>query len=233
MEQSSAVGVVNKVAAVFRAVESGPCSLAELVERSGLPRATAHRLAAALIVHGLLAVTDHGYAPGPWLLELGGNDPLVARSAAVLRHLRDVTGCSAQLYRRRGAERLCVASSDVSSGLRDTVPVGARLPLTAGSGAQALLCDESAPAGAAFTDTTLANVKRRGWAQSFAERTPGVASVSAPVRDADGAVVAAVSVSGPTAVLGRNPGKTYAAAVLEAARALGDRRLDRTATELR
>ena len=44
---------------------------------------------------------------------------------------------------------------------------------------------------------TLAEVRRRGWAQSVAERESGVASVSAPVRDAAGTVVAAVSVSGP------------------------------------
>ena len=43
----------------------------------------------------------------------------------------------------------------------------------------------------------LAEVRRRGWAQSAAEREPGVASVSAPVRDAKGVVIAAVSVSGP------------------------------------
>jgi len=36
---------------------------------------------------------------------------------------------------------------------------------------------------AKFTDRTLAEVRKRGWAQSAAEREPGVASVSAPVRD--------------------------------------------------
>jgi DNA-binding IclR family transcriptional regulator len=225
---------VDKVAAVFRAIESGPCSLSELVERSGLPRATAHRLASALAVHSLVAVTDHGYVPGPWLSELAGADPLVFRAAAVLDHLREATGCSAQLYRRRGAERLCVAASDVASGLRDTVPVGARLPMAAGSGAQALLFDaDEIPPGAAFTLASVATARRRGWAQSVAERVAGVASVSAPVRDVSGAIVAAVSVSGPAAVLGRTPGKTYGAAVVEAARALGNGRSDRGTPSLR
>ena len=40
-------------------------------------------------------------------------------------------------------------------------------------------------------------VRRRGWAQSVAERETGVASVSAPVRDGSGAVLGAVSISGP------------------------------------
>jgi len=36
--------------------------------------------------------------------------------------------------------------------------------------------------GAKFTATTLAQVRRRGWAATAAERELGVASVSAPVR---------------------------------------------------
>ncbi|HVV29767.1 MAG TPA: IclR family transcriptional regulator [Mycobacteriales bacterium] len=221
MEQSSAVGVVDKVAAVLRALEAGPCPLTALVERTRIPRATAHRLATALAVHGLVAVTPDGYVPGPWLAELAGADPLLLRAGPVLDRLRDETGCSAQLYRRRGAVRLCVAASDVPSGLRDTVPVGSRLPMTAGSAAQVLLAnDGTVPDGAAFTAAALQAVRRRGWAQSVAERLPGVASVSAPVRDGSGATVAAVSVSGPAAVLGRSPGKTFAPAVVAAAQAL-------------
>jgi DNA-binding IclR family transcriptional regulator len=96
-----------------------------------------------------------------------------------------------------------------------------------------LLCDEDlAPPDAVFASATLAAVRRRGWAQSVAERAPGVASVSAPVRDATGHIVAAVSVSGPAAVLGRTPGKAYGAAVLEAAQALGNGRPDRASPPL-
>ncbi|MGH3745266.1 MAG: IclR family transcriptional regulator domain-containing protein, partial [Mycobacteriales bacterium] len=162
------------------------------------------------------------YELGPWLTELASADPLVARAMPVLDELRTATGCSAQLFRRSGSERVCVAASDVPTGLRDTVPVGARLPMTAGSAAQALLADAAEPpAGAAFTATALAAVRRRGWAQSVAERAPGVASVSSPVRNAHGAIVAAVSVSGPVAVLGRSPGRLHGPAVLAAVRGLG------------
>jgi DNA-binding IclR family transcriptional regulator len=63
-------------------------------------------------------------------------------------------------------------------------------------------------------------VRRRGWAQSVAEREPGVASVSAPVRDSGGQVIAAVSVSGPVDRIGRRPGVRWAADLLAAAEAL-------------
>jgi DNA-binding IclR family transcriptional regulator len=60
-------------------------------------------------------------------------------------------------------------------------------------------------------------VGSRGWVESVAEREAGVASVSAPVLGAGGAVVAAVSVSGPIERLTRSPGRLHAAAVVAAA----------------
>jgi len=76
--------------------------------------------------------------------------------------------------------------------------------------------------GAKFTATTLASVRRRGWAASAAERELGVASVSAPVRGAGGKVLAAISVSGPIERLTRSPGRLYAAAVVAAGEKISD-----------
>ncbi len=64
----------------------------------------------------------------------------------------------------------------------------------------------------------LATTRRRGWAESVAERAPGVASVSAPIFGPDRFLLAAVSVSGPAARLGQLRAKRYAPAVVEAAR---------------
>jgi DNA-binding IclR family transcriptional regulator len=159
----------------------------------------------------------------------GALDPLLDAAAMVLPRLRDVTGESVQLYRREGLVRVCVAAAEPPSGLRDTVPVGARLPMTAGSGAKVLAAwadpsTQRAVLGeAVFGERTLAEVRRRGWAQSVAERESGVASVSAPVRDASGAVVAAVSVSGPVERIGRRPGIRWATDLLAAAEALHNR----------
>jgi DNA-binding IclR family transcriptional regulator len=74
--------------------------------------------------------------------------------------------------------------------------------------------------GAAFSERALAEVRRRGWAHSVAEREAGVASVSAPVLGPGGEVVAAISVSGPIERLGRSPGRLHAAAVVAAAHEL-------------
>jgi DNA-binding IclR family transcriptional regulator len=226
--QPNPVAVLDKAVAILRAVADEPASLAELVVRTELPRATAHRLATALEAHRLLRRTSAGaWAPGPALAELGrGGADLSELAGRHLATLRDTTGESAQFYVRDGSSRVCIAAAERSHGLRDTVPVGARLPLTAGSAAHALLA--FAPAeevtallpSASFTARTLLDVRRRGWAHSIAEREAGVASLSAPVRDGAGGVLGAVSISGPVERVGRRPSPEVVTAVLEAAVAI-------------
>ena len=105
-----------------------------------------------------------------------------------------------QLFVRDGDARVCVESIESSRELRTIVPVGARLPLSAGSAGKVL-------SGAAGE-----------WVASVAEREEGVASVSAPVHDAAGRIVAAVSVSGPIERLTKKPGQRYGALVAQATR---------------
>src|SRR3954471_21838980 len=136
---TSGIGVVDKSVAILAAVAEAPQALSDLVSSTDLPRATAHRLAVALEVHRLLARDGDGrFVPGPRLAELAAAaaDPLLERAGEVLAWLRDTAGESAQLYRRDGLERVCVAAAERAAGLRTTVPLGARLPMTAGSGAQ-------------------------------------------------------------------------------------------------
>jgi DNA-binding IclR family transcriptional regulator len=208
MDSLSGVGVLDKAMAVLAAVEPGPRSLAGLVEATGLSRATAHRLAVALEAHGLVRRDPEGrFTLGLRLIGLGHAAAeavpgwLDARPA--LEWLREQTGESVQLFVRDGDERVCVESLEAPHELRTIVPVGARLPLDRGSAAHVLR------PGAPET--------RAGWVESVAERQPGVSSVSAPVSDPEGRVVAAVSVSGPIDRTSRAPGRRYGAAVVEAA----------------
>jgi DNA-binding IclR family transcriptional regulator len=230
MDNSSGVGVLDKAATVLGALEAGPATLAQLVSATHLARPTAHRLAVALEHHRLVARDMQGrFILGPRLAELAsaaGEDRLLAAAGPVLTALRDHTNESAQLYRRQGDQRICVAAAERPMGLRDSIPVGATLSMLAGSAAQVLLAWEEPDRlhrglhGANFTATMLSAVRRRGWAQSVAEREPGVASISAPVRGPSGRVLAAVSVSGPIERMGRQPGRLHAAAVVAAANRL-------------
>lgn len=232
MDKSSGVGVLDKAAVVLGALEAGPSTLAQLVTATGLARPTAHRLAVALEHHRLVGRDMQGrFVLGPRLAELAsaaGEDRLLASAGPVLAALRDHTGESAQLFRRQGDHRICVAAAERPMGLRDSIPVGSSLTMLAGSAAQVLLAWEEPDRlhrglqGARFTATALSGVRRRGWAQSVSEREPGAASVSAPVRGPSGRVVAAISISGPIERISRQPGRLHAPAVVAAAAKLSE-----------
>lgn len=202
----SGVGVIDKAAALLAAVEVGPVGLSGLVERTGFSRATAHRLATALEVHGFLRRDADGrFALGTRLFALGEvaaqHWPIADAAGPALAALRDATGESAQLYTRDGGQRICVASLESPHGLRTIVTRGASLPLHQGSGGRVLSGEPS----------------EVGYLVSVGEREAGVASVSAPVRKGD-LVLAAVSVSGPIERLTRDPGPSFGPAVAAAAR---------------
>ena len=221
MDSVSGVGVLDKAITVLRSIAGEPRSLAQLQASTGLPRATAHRLAAALESHGLVRRDAEGrFELGHALVALGelaaSRFPLVELARPVLTRLRNETGESTQLFVQEGAQRRCVLSLETPHGLRWIVPEGSVFPLDAGSAGRALS----------------ASPPTKGWVQSVGEREPGVASVSAAVIDANGpagepggVVVAAVSVSGPIERLSSEPGQRFGDAVVaaadELARALG------------
>lgn len=204
MDSLSGVGVLDKAMTVIGAIEASPRSLAELVEATGLSRPTAHRLAVALEAHGLVRRDDDGrFCLGLRLIGLGHaaaeGVPVWAAARPALAWLHEQTGESVQLFVRDGDARVCVESIESPRELRTIVPVGARLPLFVGSAGRVL----SGEGGL--------------WVASVEEREAGVASVSSPVRDGQGRVVAAVSVSGPIQRLTRKPGQKFGTLVADAA----------------
>jgi DNA-binding IclR family transcriptional regulator len=201
------VGVLDKAVLVLDVLEVEPRSLAELVDVTGLPRATAHRLATALEEHGLVRRDGEGrFTLGTRLVALGRAAteafPLAGAAHKALRELRDATEESVQLFVPEADSRVCIAALQSPHGLRTIVPLGASLPLLGlGSGARVL----SGQLGA------------QGWTESVGEREAGVASVSAPILDR-GSIIAAVSVSGPIERTTKHPGRRYGEAVVAAAR---------------
>jgi DNA-binding IclR family transcriptional regulator len=241
--QSSGVGVLDKSMAVLSAVERGARTLNDIVSATALSRATAHRLASALDAQGLLSRDASG---GDWrlglrLFSLGTaalrSMPIAEAARPALTTLRTATGESAQLYIRDHDERVCISAVESRNGLRTIVREGAAFPLTAGSAGKVFMAwasDEDrtrlvasaekltpeTPVDPAKLEMDLEAIRGRGWAESVGEREPGVASVSVPVRDARGNVLAAVSVSGPIERTGRDPGSRYASEVTAAAQAI-------------
>ncbi|MEO8264065.1 MAG: IclR family transcriptional regulator [Ilumatobacteraceae bacterium] len=203
MDSVSGVGVIDKGVHILRALVRAPLDLAALQDETGLPRATAHRLAVALELHGLVRRDPQGrFCLGFELIRLGraaeDEFPLAEIARPILTALRDATGESVQLYVADGDGRRCVVSLESTHGLRWIVPQGALLPLDRGSAGRVLQGDDLA--------------------ESVEEREPGVASVSAAVRDRGGRVIAALSLSGPVERLTREPGLRFGRQVADAAR---------------
>ncbi|KUJ65281.1 IclR family transcriptional regulator [Streptomyces albus subsp. albus] len=225
----SGVGVLDKASLLLGVLEGGPASLSRLVSDTGLKRPTVHRLVLALERLRLLARDAQGrFILGPRLGLMAMEacrDHLVLSAEPVLGELRDTTGASARLYRRRGNMRVCVAEAAAAGdpGPRDRVPVGAALPMNAGPVSQVLLAWERPDElyeglrGAQFTAATLSGVRRQGWAQSIGGREHGIAAVAAPVRGPGGRVMAALSISGPVTRMTSTPGRLYGSAVIDAA----------------
>ena len=205
MDSVSGVGVIDKGVLILRALAGEPLDLAALQDATGLPRATAHRLAVALEQHGLIRRDPQGrFCLGFELIRLGraaeDEFPLAELARPILTALRDATGESVQLYVADGDGRRCVVSLESTHGLRWIVPQGALLPLDRGSAGRVLQGDDLA--------------------ESVEEREPGVASVSAAVRDRRGRVIAALSLSGPVERLTRQPGERFGQLVTDAADAV-------------
>ena len=132
-EIHSGVGVLDKTVKILDALESGPATLGQLVSATGLARPTAHRLAIALERHRFVLRDQHGrFVLGSRFAELAaaaGEDRLLTAAAPILQTLLDRTGESAQIYRRQGDQRVCIAAVERASGLRDSIPVGAMLSM--------------------------------------------------------------------------------------------------------
>lgn len=221
----SGIKVIDRSVAIVKATTIGPRSLAQLCESTGLPRATVHRLATALEVHGVLT-RDHDGLWRQGTALTAGPSTLLDAARRIMSALVDTTKESVQLYQRTGATRTCIAAEELSSGLRDTVPVGSQLPLTSGSAAKIILAHSSPELidallpHARFDRGELEDARQLGLAESQSEREVGLASLSAPILDPSGVLVAVLSVSGPVERLRPSPISAWGAELAAAAKEL-------------
>lgn len=203
-----------------------PASLSDLARSLGVNRSTAYRLACTLEGMGYVAREPggKGYRLGTRVLGLGftylNSLELVDLARPHLEKLRDDTGTSAHLAVREGAEIVYVSRVASTNHLTSNVTVGTRLPAHATSMGRILLMerpeaeiralfgDRTLPAFTGFTPTSvdrllgvLAEDRARGHVVSRSSFESGIASIAAPVRDAEGRIIAALSVVGAATIL--------------------------------
>jgi DNA-binding IclR family transcriptional regulator len=197
----------------------GPKSLTELSQATQLAKPTVQRILSVLERYHLVEKRQGRYHLGVGVLPLAhayllGND-LSRIALPVLQELAVATKETASLFVRLGYQRVVVQRVEGAHPLRYVLPIGQRLPLHMGVGkvlaaampeAELLQMIDSlgemhhaggVPLSKPQLLAALARVRKQGYAVSRNEREFGIASVSAPVRDSAGSVVAAVSIAGP------------------------------------
>lgn len=214
---------VRRAAALLKVFDNGPTELgvSELSRKTRLHKSTASRLLATLEREGLLERVPgtEKYRLGFMLVRLAGQvthfGDVRAAARPVLVELAEASRETVILAVLDGEEVINVEQISGPHFMRDSNWVGRRTPLSCVANGKALLAFQ-APAFVdrvlarplpRFTERTivdpqrlraeLADVRARGYAKAIGEVEEGLHGVAAPVRDSSGAVVAAISISGP------------------------------------
>ena len=217
-----------------------PLAVGELAEATRLPKSTTSRLIGALERQGLVQRVG-GVRAGPVLVRLAQRglpeEDLLQLADPALRRLADASGETINLAvpTPLGVEHLAQRDSHHFVGV--TSWVGRRVPLHASANGKVFLAHGTAPLPAGglerLTPRTLVDrvrleaeletIRSRGYAAAVDELEVGLSALAAPVRRADGAVAAALSISGPTIRLTRARIDRLAPVLLEQAHGLSER----------
>jgi DNA-binding IclR family transcriptional regulator len=197
---------------------------AEMARALTIPRSTAFRLAHTLELFGFLERDGDHYRIGPAVLRLGFESiaslELSELGRPLVERLCEETGLPSQLVIRDGREVVVVLKASPPAALVSNVVVGTRFPAHATILGRVLLSDvDDATLSALYPETALprisprsprtrAELKRllrqdraRGYAVSESFFEQGISAVAAPVKGADGRVVAAISVTAQRSTL--------------------------------
>src|SRR5918999_4924613 len=220
----SGVQAIDRAVAILRCFGSGTPELgiSEIARATGLATSTTHRLLAALQHNRVVRQTAHRrYALGPLFVQLAGGAtaPTTLRDLALgpMRELRDRTDETVGLHELLpSGERAVIDQVESRQALRRTyTEIGEPIALTYGAPGKALLAFvpyavREKALGVPIEQVTemtitdpdvlrrqLDQVREAGYAMSFAERTPGIHTVAAPIFGPADRVVGCLSLSGP------------------------------------
>lgn len=203
---------MENVRAVERALELLECfsekrneiGLSELSRILMLPKATVFRLARTLEDKGYLVQEPERqtYRLGPKVAALGhvflANLDYRTVALPFMKALRDHIQEAVSIYITVDDQRMCVQRVESTHALRQFINIGDRLPINRGSAGKLLIAFQHLDIYAeGITPEELQRIREQGFAVSIDERGQGLASISAPIRNNKGEVIASLTVSGP------------------------------------
>lgn len=198
-----------------------PCALTSLAEQLGLTKSNTHRLLNTLVEQGF--ATQDGekglYRPTLRLWELGAR--IVSRLDVVsiareqMPRLAEATGETVHLSMLEGTEVIYLDKIEGTHAVRSYTRVGARAPAWCVATGKILLAHQTTKEIAAlssrltrYTARTLTDIdqlraeldeaRNAGIAFNSGEWREDVVGAAAPIRDANGRVIAAIGISGPS-----------------------------------
>ncbi|MCX4660406.1 IclR family transcriptional regulator [Streptomyces uncialis] len=216
---------VDRALSILPLLAEGPADLGKVANRLGVHKSTALRLLRTLHEHGLVyRQSDQRYRLGARLFALAQEavENLDVREIAHphLVALNEKIGHTVHLAVHEENEVLYIDKVESRYPVRMYSRIGKPVALTVAAVAKLLLSDlpenerraiaekldypmytaRSTPSAAAFL-RELAAVREQGWATDLGGHEESINCVGAPVRGADGRVVAAMSVSAPNVVV--------------------------------
>ncbi|MEX2535238.1 MAG: IclR family transcriptional regulator [Trueperaceae bacterium] len=228
---ASEVRSLDRAVAILNAFtrKRNELGVSEIAQLTGLNTSTTHRLLGSLAAHGLVqqASGSRRYALGSHVLRLAyiasGHVNVQEAALPVMRRLRDASDETVGLHLLRADNRRIVVDQVEShKPLRRTyTELGEPIPLHQGAPGKVFLAFLSAEAREAIlagpleaaTDVTptdvsklseeLTLIRERGYSLSFGERVADIHTVAVPVANHTGAVIASLSITGPTARMPR------------------------------
>jgi IclR family acetate operon transcriptional repressor len=238
--QTGTQAVDRAAALLVRVIEARkPQSFGSLTETAQLPKSTVSRLLNALERQGLVERDREGaFRPGPVLTRFArlssSTDSLIETSAPFLETLSRRTGETVNLAVPGQNVVEQVAQVDSRYMLGATNWVGLAVPFHCSALGKIFLAygvvelpkgrlEQRGPRTLTTREALAADLElvlRHGYAVADEELEPGLVAIAAPVRDGSGAVVAAISVSGPSVRLTADRTVTTAAMVAGEAHAL-------------
>jgi len=245
-QRLSSVAMAVKLLKTFSAGEA-ELGVTTLAKRLGVAKSTVYRLASTLVAEGMLEQNreNEKYRLGIALFGLGA---LVRQRMNVSNEarphifaLREATNETVRLAILDGADIMFVYDLESTQAIRMRANLGDRKPAFCSSEGRAMLAFQDEKTVDAIltgeltprtpkTETdpaqlrkALARVRKTGYSLEDEQCEAGMRSLAAPIRDAEGRVVAAVGIAGPRQRLSEDVLETFAPQVVETARIISSR----------
>lgn len=222
-QTTSSIQVIDRVAKLLDEISehNNSVSLKILSAETGLHPSTAFRILASLVEHGFVERSDRGnYKLGVKLMQLGsrvsGSVDIRKIALPLMEKLRDELGETVNLIVREDDEVVYIERSVAKRMIKVEQVIGSRAPLHVTAVGKLMLGDKGEeecmnyakrsklPAYTANTHTKATTLledciasAKRGYSLDNEEAELGVGCIGTLIRDANGNVVAGLSVSAP------------------------------------